>query len=476
MKNSIKCLSIAVLSLLLGGQCSAMKGMTDKTQGNIQFNALSRGQARLLPQYIFPGDRRAIDIFNANMNGYLALNAIEHPYASQKPEAKKRREIGKETVALIRTLIANGMWGLQDAIVYGRRADSIDPNDYKESERHNLSFINQTTIDAAIRFCKEDPKNRVGVLNFANAFDIGGGFPNGAIAQEEEIIRCSTWLASLISQEAREGYYGPNRQGREDYISRRVLVSPHVMILRDGQYNILQNQYDIVGIAAAAFNWCGSEANILLDKRINIADGTKTVIRNAIKAAIDQRCNTLILGAFGCGAFGNSPRDIANCFKEVLYDEGLFRFFKNVTFAIPCGSDPYNMYHFGNMFKASNLPGAYNDVPSLQQTKDKMITLFRQKLGIAPNLDGKNDVDAVEWMQQQMRLDSLKECLAGLWRKTKDQIRADGNSDAEKIEYLQRTIGETSKKKAGHITDDLNTYVNSGKSSSHSSNHSQNKH
>lgn len=34
MKNSMKFLSITVLSLLLGDQCFAMKGMTDKTQGN----------------------------------------------------------------------------------------------------------------------------------------------------------------------------------------------------------------------------------------------------------------------------------------------------------------------------------------------------------------------------------------------------------------------------------------------------------
>lgn len=140
MKNSMKFLSIAVLSLLLGGQCSAMKGITDKTQEKKQFNALSSGHAHLLPQYMFPGDRRAVDVFNANMDAYLALNAIEHPYASQKPNAEKRRNIGKETVGLIQSLLTQNIWGLQDAIVYGQRAASIDLNKFKDSVLHNLSL------------------------------------------------------------------------------------------------------------------------------------------------------------------------------------------------------------------------------------------------------------------------------------------------------------------------------------------------
>lgn len=479
MKNSMRFLSITVLSLLLGGQCFAMKSMTNKTQGKKQFESLNGGQQRLLQTYKFPAHVSPQDIFDANFKGYLALNAVEHSYASQNTDAVQRREIGKETVEMIRKLLSQVGAKIQLAEVYGQRTDSFDMNTYAQFDNTILNFLNLSTIDAAIRFCTEEPDNRVGVLNFANAFDAGGGFVNGAMAQEEDLLRCTTWLASLISQAACGQYYALNRTGRYNYISRRSLVSPHVLILRNGRYEILQTPLEIVGITAAAFNWCGSEANTLIDKGIDIAEGTKTVIRNAIKAAIDQRCNTLILGAFGCGAFGNSPRDIAGYFKEILYGEDLFRYFKNIVFAIPCGSDPYNMYHFCNVFlTGDDLPSAviHNDMPSLQQTKDKMIALFRRKLGTAPDLSGKNDADAVEWMHQQIRLDGLKERQAGLWRKKKDQIRADGNSDAEKIDYLQRLISETSKKRDDHIADNLNTHISSGKSGVHSSNHSHKKH
>jgi len=55
-------------------------------------------------------------------------------------------------------------------------------------------------------------------------------------------------------------------------------------------------------------------------------------MRSIFKIALNHKHDCIVLGAFGCGAFRNPPRHIAELFKMVLQDfDGLF---KEVHFAI----------------------------------------------------------------------------------------------------------------------------------------------
>ena len=57
-------------------------------------------------------------------------------------------------------------------------------------------------------------------------------------------------------------------------------------------------------------------------------------IRAVLNAARSQRCETLVLGAFGCGAFGNPPDAVADIFKACLRSEEFRGCFRLVVFAI----------------------------------------------------------------------------------------------------------------------------------------------
>ena len=53
-----------------------------------------------------------------------------------------------------------------------------------------------------------------------------------------------------------------------------------------------------------------------------------------LAAAAEQGAEILILGAFGCGAFQNDPRVVAEAYKKVLAElDGVFR---EVHFAVYC--------------------------------------------------------------------------------------------------------------------------------------------
>ena len=57
---------------------------------------------------------------------------------------------------------------------------------------------------------------------------------------------------------------------------------------------------------------------------------------------------TLILGAYGCGVFGQDPRQVANIFK--LYLKNINCSFERVIFAIPESPNNKNLKEFKKVF------------------------------------------------------------------------------------------------------------------------------
>ena len=63
-------------------------------------------------------------------------------------------------------------------------------------------------------------------------------------------------------------------------------------------------------------------------------DTVRKRIRAVLHAAKAEGCETLILGAFGCGAFGNPPEAVAQIFKHCLKSDEFRGCFRIVLFAI----------------------------------------------------------------------------------------------------------------------------------------------
>lgn len=199
------------------------------------------------------------------------------------------------------------------------------PND---TQNANITIYNQDTCECAKRFVSS---GYTCILNFASAKHVGGGFLGGAIAQEECICRMSTLYASINSNDAKE-YYIHNNQNSDiqPMYSDYTIFSPCVEVIRDSQYNLLHNPYTISAITSPAVNVHRARSC----SHIEIFNCMLQRAEYVLKIAVDNKVENLILGAWGCGVFGNNPKNVAQQFKYLLFEKGYIKCFENVSFAV----------------------------------------------------------------------------------------------------------------------------------------------
>jgi hypothetical protein len=71
-----------------------------------------------------------------------------------------------------------------------------------------------------------------------------------------------------------------------------------------------------------------------LEKPENYEEIMLSKIRSIFYIAKEERCQNIVLSAFGCGVFKNDPHFVASLFKKVIFEEGFREHFQNIAFAI----------------------------------------------------------------------------------------------------------------------------------------------
>ena len=193
---------------------------------------------------------------------------------------------------------------------------------------------------AAERLVKEgyDPA----LLNFASAGHPGGGVETGARAQEETICRRSTLTRSIYSFDAKyASRYGYALQPGEHYpiVSEfSAVYSPAVTVFREGiECLLMEDPYDVAVVTCAALNLNGKHPiKLTPDGHMPQAaiDITRNKIRTVFRIGLTYGHDSLVLGAFGCGAFRNPPAEIARLFHDVMEEPEFKDKFKLITFSI----------------------------------------------------------------------------------------------------------------------------------------------
>lgn len=190
-----------------------------------------------------------------------------------------------------------------------------------------IEVTEETTLAAARRLTA--PGHQVAALNFASAKNPGGGFLNGAHAQEEGLARASGLYAALRSVPE---FYAFHRRQQNPLYSDRVIYSPGVPVFRDDAGRLLEEPYRVAFLTSPAPN-----RGAMRDPGQAAQIGRVLRERAAKVLAVAHRHGhgRLVLGAWGCGVFGNDPAEVAEVFAGLLLDGGPFAgLFEHVVFAV----------------------------------------------------------------------------------------------------------------------------------------------
>jgi len=190
-------------------------------------------------------------------------------------------------------------------------------SDFKEAEKitrnrifrvcENISPV--TTVKAILENSHYD---KVIALNFANAMYAGGGYILGGNAQEESLCRASMLYYTIRNQKK---YYWKNRFHILPDYTDTMIYSHNVPVIHDDSGKLLENAVKCDFITCPAVNRTFARF-MFTDK--NIERKMEIRINKIISLAVSQKPDVLILGAFGCGMFGNKRDIIFRIFKDAI--------------------------------------------------------------------------------------------------------------------------------------------------------------
>jgi uncharacterized protein (TIGR02452 family) len=183
-----------------------------------------------------------------------------------------------------------------------------------------VQVTNETTLGASRRLVIRELRPLA--LNFANGIQPGGGFLSGARAQEEVLCRSSALHQTLIDDRMYQEHGKRPQPDSTDW----AIYSPDVPVFRMDDGMELPHPWLLSFITCAAPyapDIGQPPAGDLLQKRIHRVP--------AIAQAFGHV--TLVLGAWGCGAFENDPYRTARDFRQAL-EHDFAGAFSDIVFAI----------------------------------------------------------------------------------------------------------------------------------------------
>lgn len=273
----------------------------------------------------------------------------------QSGTKKERANLNQQWVKHIK---ANYMNDIIYSIDHTYIEDTIvKDSDVVRNEKPTSFIISDTTTEIYSALAiRDNPDQKIGVLNFASFLRPGGGFINGADAQEESLCRFSTLYPVLDSY--LESFYKENVKlmdqvpTRDRYLYKnRALVSEGILFCYPQTNNfwfsdISREDYrwvwrhaqqpagkaTVITCAAPNKREIMKQGNFASPEYVDLVldDRIYFVLLLAQKYKIDH----LVLGAFGCGVFRNNPYTVFDSFRKHLI--GYFKdVFHTVAFAIP---------------------------------------------------------------------------------------------------------------------------------------------
>lgn len=245
-----------------------------------------------------------------------------------------------------KTLLAETRSSMEKTRLYGADEYPFVPMPENDKEDAEIRITRKRSFEAASSLVAEYPSKKVAVLNFASAVQPGGGVKNGSSAQEEALCRCSNLYPTLDQGWLWDSFYNQNRAMSDIRHTDACIYSPEVIICKsdnDNPERLPKNKWctvDVISCAAPNLNNnIYNKYNPEMPGTIAVSDEELYQIhlkraRHIMCVAAANGVKILVLGAFGCGAFQNSPVVVADACRVAA--EEFIKCFDIIEFAIFC--------------------------------------------------------------------------------------------------------------------------------------------
>jgi len=253
----------------------------------------------------------------------IGVNDLTSLDAVRKLACEEHEESGEED---------NAQANNHDTVIEVNDLTSLDAVRKLACEEHEESGEED---NAQANKMRQQSQPRILCLNFASGKNAGGGFLRGSVAQEESIVRASGLYPCLV-QESMQGYYNANQAARAPFYTDHMIYSPNVPVFKYEDGSLMEKPILVSFLTAPAVNV--SKAGNMKGKGRLDNSMVETIMRRRIakvlQIAKEHGHECLVLGAWGCGVFGNDPKDVASWFSKELMS---FQF-RKIVFAINSSS------------------------------------------------------------------------------------------------------------------------------------------
>lgn len=191
----------------------------------------------------------------------------------------------------------------------------IDPSGSSAGPRLTIRATDTLTAARSLISSTSNSSQKVAILNMASPLSPGGGFVNGATSQEEHLCMCTTLLPAL-----RDEFYRLPEVG--------CVYTPDVLVFRpggsDGSDGILDKKdrwfVDVVSAAMLRLPETQVDEETGRGEYVQAKDRELAILKmKTVMEVVQSRgIAKVVLGAWGCGAYGNPVGEVARAWKRVL--------------------------------------------------------------------------------------------------------------------------------------------------------------
>lgn len=273
------------------------------------------------------------------------------------------------------------------------------------------------TLEAAATATKDNNgrgrSRNVVVLNMASPLRPGGGFLNGATSQEESLCMRTTLLPSLKD----EFYRLPEVGGI--YTSDVLVFRSHDADATD----LPKNQRFCIDVISSAMHRMPEieEDGEGIKRYVNAPDrlAAEQKIRAVMRIARGRGAKKIVLGAWGCGAYGNPVQEISHAFHKVLMQESPSL---NVT-------------------KGENQVGeSWNGMECIFAINDRRLAHeFAEKFGTDVETSNESESDESEAEEQSESLSRIAQLEHQIANARSDMLRERLRATLEKLKALDKS-------------------------------------